>query len=917
MKVNLFAFQDRALTQLRDNCASAQSEFHRNGNPQVISFTAPTGAGKTVIMSSLIETILNGSDHYVEQPESIFVWLSDSPQLNQQSRDKIETLSDKIRIGQNVTITEDSFDQEFLEEGNIYYLNTQKLSSSSNLTKHSDSRQFTIWETLSNTICEKAGKLYFIIDEAHRGMRGKEAGKATSIMQKFILGSPSDNLPAAPVVIGMSATIERFNQLVKNSTSIIRPVRVTPKEVRDSGLLKDRIIITYSANTDEQKDLAVLEAATEEWVNKCRHWDAYCREQHHGMVNPIFIVQVLNGNTSELSATDLDECLQHIEQRCGKHFTEGEVVHAFGEGTGTLTINGLPVPYEEPSRISDNKNISIVFFKETLSTGWDCPRAETMMSFRHYSDATAIAQLLGRMVRTPMQKHILIDDILNDVRLFLPHFDADKVDSIVDELQNTEGGELPTDIVEDDFEHGSYTILTTKPVRHKTINYSGMGELFDQTPDDGMQPSSIPAVPKDPYTPYTGSSPKTQPVQKTPSASITPIAEEPILDLEDGINRQEIVDFINSQALRTYNIRTFQMNDYLKSLYKLSNFLLTSGLDVHAREIVLDEIVAMIHSFILNLQNVGKYASAKEKVMKFEMLSKVYDAFGEEIVNKAIKDLYSESSVDLDRQLRSAEKILGDGGVCAAYGKKYGDIDDFDTFKVDLILFASDPEALKALHSFSKERYFQLNDKFRLSINSLSDELKTKYRDIVRDSAEVTDVPFFLSENISVHTDSDGIDYKSHLYVADETGTAKIKLNGWEQKVIAEEEKRPDFRTWYRNPSKGTGALTLVHNYKGLNKPFYPDFLIIRKLDGAYVIDILEPHDSTRDDNVSKAKALAKYASLHTSIGRAQLIRIVSTVTGQELKRLDFAAHSELREKVQYINTNEELDNLFVQYGEA
>ena len=84
MKVNLFAFQDRALTQLRDNCASAQSEFHRNGNPQVISFSAPTGAGKTVIMSSLIETILNGSDHYVEQPESIFVWLSDSPQLNQQ-----------------------------------------------------------------------------------------------------------------------------------------------------------------------------------------------------------------------------------------------------------------------------------------------------------------------------------------------------------------------------------------------------------------------------------------------------------------------------------------------------------------------------------------------------------------------------------------------------------------------------------------------------------------------------------------------------------------------------------------------------------------------------------------------------------------------------------------------------------------
>ena len=187
----------------------------------------------------------------------------------------------------------------------------------------------------------------------------------------------------------------------------------------------------------------------------------------------------------------------------------------------------------------------------------------------------------------------------------------------------------------------------------------------------------------------------------------------------------------------------------------------------------------------------------------------------------------------------------------------------------------------------------------------------------MRDSSEVSDVPFYLSENMSVRIDPDGKEYANHLYVADETGVAKIKLNGWEQAVISAEEKRPDFRTWYRNPSKGSGALTLVHYYNGVNKPFYPDFLVVRKVDGVYVIDILEPHDPTRDDNVSKAKALAQYAGTNTSIGRAQLIRMMPSVTGHELKRLDFAAHSELREKVQHINTNEELNNLFIQYGES
>jgi type III restriction enzyme len=85
---------------------------------------------------------------------------------------------------------------------------------------------------------------------------------------------------------------------------------------------------------------------------------------------------------------------------------------------------------------------------------------------------------------------------------------------------------------------------------------------------------------------------------------------------------------------------------------------------------------------------------------------------------------------------------------------------------------------------------------------------------------------------------------------------------------------------------------------------------------GDYIVDILEPHDPTRDDNVSKTKALAQYATENPCIGRAQLIRVTKAATGEELKRIDFAAHSELREKVASISLPEELDNLFTIYGE-
>jgi len=147
---------------------------------------------------------------------------------------------------------------------------------------------------------------------------------------------------------------------------------------------------------------------------------------------------------------------------------------------------------KKPSRIAEDRNIKVVFFKENLSTGWDCPRAETMMSFRHAKDATYIAQLLGRMVRTPMQTRILVDEVLNDVHLYLPYFDADTVQKVVEELQSTEGGNIPTDIVGESLNERVYDTLTIRPTRQRTpTNHSIPGQmtLFD-TPTSEEVPST-------------------------------------------------------------------------------------------------------------------------------------------------------------------------------------------------------------------------------------------------------------------------------------------------------------------------------------------------------------------------------------------------------------------------------------------
>ena len=58
-------------------------------------------------------------------PNAIFLWLSDSPELNLQSKDKIEAASDIFPRSQLVIIDND-FDRERLSPGHIYFLNTQK-----------------------------------------------------------------------------------------------------------------------------------------------------------------------------------------------------------------------------------------------------------------------------------------------------------------------------------------------------------------------------------------------------------------------------------------------------------------------------------------------------------------------------------------------------------------------------------------------------------------------------------------------------------------------------------------------------------------------------------------------------------------------------------------------------------------------
>lgn len=944
MRDELMGFQKKAVAALLSGLSSAVSYHKVDGRPQVIAFRAPTGSGKTIVMATVIEDVLCGNETRIEQPEAIFVWLSDSPQLNEQSKMKIILKADKIRPGQCITISDDSFDQELLEDGHIYFLNTQKLGRSSRLVTGGDDRTWTIWQTLQNTAEQKGDHLYIVIDEAHRGMQDREAARATTIMQKFLKGSETDGLAPMPIVIGMSATDERFRRLVGNISSVRHDVDVRTDEVRSSGLLKDRIIITYPEQ-DTIDDMVILEAAADEWKNKCDHWNYYCVSQKSQQVRPVLVIQVENRSSDSASATEIGECIAKIEARTGAHFSEYEVVHTFGS-TGTIEVGGLKIHHVDAADIADNRTIRVVFFKENLSTGWDCPRAETMMSFRHAQDATYIAQLLGRMIRTPLQRHIDVDETLNEVRLFLPHFNRDNVEIVMKALRDEEGSEIPADVEGEAYGGDQRETWGYRPrPQHQTPGQVSM--------EDWQQAQGMPADPvfTTPSSEGTAQQPgngggSTQPVpahtnidhpsvHKTPSSSDdhtpeTPADQQPVsetpaqpstdqmtLPLRGTIDREAVARFINETGLITYEIKPFRTTDYLPSLISLASLIKNTSLDPYALHKIQLDGIKMVEAHIQKLKDAGEYAAMSAEVKKLNLSWQVFDAFGLAIDRDHEYSYYTSSDEDIDRKFRIAEKILGGFGLGAAYGVPHFDPENPNQYMIDIILFATDKDCVDRLHLYAKKKFNELCDAYRLQFARLtSDRYRKEYDAIVSNGNEVSEHSFRLPEQVRPLKEPDGDKYYDHFFVDEELGYARIKLDSWERAVIEEESKRDDFVCWLRNPSREKWGLCLRRFDGGAAKGFYPDFLIIRNVLGiGYVVDILEPHRGDLTDNLSKAKALVEYAQKQPTapISRIQLIREGrDNVTGaKRMKRLDLAK-SAVKARVMAIQTTQELDNLFL-----
>lgn len=362
--------------QLKDYQIRVVEELHdffnfyiNKGNKEIV-FKAPTGSGKTFIMTKLLEKIS------LENGERVaFIWASiGKGDLHRQS---YESVVKELEGYPNCQLLDEAFvsANSYLNDKQVIFVNWEKLVQKNrgtdtwknSLMKDQEGRNFIdlIEETKKNGI-----KICLIVDESHIGL-----SKDTSISMF------RDEIISPTVTINMSATPNRKPD-----------VEVTLEEAIAEGMIKQQLIINKDISlnspdgSDDQDSVNLV-------LEKAEKQRKLIIEEYKKLeldINPLVLVQVPN--------TELGDGAIRVV----KEFLEKENIT---ENNGKLAIWLDGYKYFDSEKIKENNNtIDYLIFKTVVDTGWDCPRAHMLVKFRDVHSTTSKIQTVGRILRTPEGK---------------------------------------------------------------------------------------------------------------------------------------------------------------------------------------------------------------------------------------------------------------------------------------------------------------------------------------------------------------------------------------------------------------------------------------------------------------------------------------------------------------------------------
>lgn len=819
-------YQQKAVEEVLSGIDSAQRLFLASEAKKrsAVILSAPTGAGKTVMAGTVIDILLSRAVDEDRDPDTVLLWVTDAPALNRQSATKIE----KASSGRVKTIvlsgSGGDFDQETFDPGVLYLLNVQAAGKNAGLSNHSDSRTFSIWDTISNTALEYGPNFVVIIDEAHRGAKKtkQQAGEDDTIV-----GQITD---AAPVVFGISATEQRFRDRMKEKRREPFPVDVSVTDVSGEGMIKTSLILKKPSEKDAH--VTLLKHSVRDTLEFEKRWARHYEGDGDGeLILPALIVQVRNGSLAPKKPEDNDGFKEELTEFVKAILDEWEglepesIVNVFGEHE-TLELgehNGKPlnIAYMRPDDIASavvsnndyngTHDVRVVIAKDAITTGWDCPRAEVLISYRSAKEETYITQLIGRMIRNPLAHTVQSDDFLNNAHCTLPYFDKDELERLTKKLKDEDGIEA--------------RVSDAEPVTYERAL------ALDDRIFKALEGISSYHIPRRNDTYYLG-------LLRYLSGNLA--VDGIVADAAEKTDQFlcQRLDFLTSKKSATFE-RLLEKTTISIDRWNMK-MVEDSEEEYDSTEIVEMDISDVIRKYGLSNQVFGD--GFRETYIKY-----LVDTRGVEVEDaKRRVMVLSEDTFEARAELEGASK------------KRF------------LKLLKDNADAISLIASEERRSVYD-------SIMDESDEPTLR---------RIAEAPTSIQENIDgsllrkaqrhgeksfeearARVISNAANhFESHIYTAEEVGGGKYlaKFNRWEREVLRIEVSDPSCRGWYRNPPQGQRSVAIKYVAKdGAWAGIHPDFILFHEVDGVIKPSIADPHGNHLEDFVIKMRGWYEYAEEH------------------------------------------------------
>lgn len=873
MKYELIDFQKIAVEKLLRKMESMWRNYEEDGSLSAVTLTAPTGAGKTVISAAVAEGLFYGNDTYAGDDRAVILWLSDSPSLNEQTMKKFDAATDLLHGTVSMEIINADFAKNHakLLPGHIYFLNRQLLGKGKKLTSEAEGGR-SFYDVLNATIEDDDIHLFLFIDEAHRGLgtgndRGTSENANKTIYSILIDGQDGINKPM-PCVVGISATPERFDNAMagRKNRDMKAAVVVPVQDVKESGLIKDMIELRTPKKAADTKHQDLTQACVK-LAFASKLWKEYCEENKIPVVVPLLIVQV-EDKVSVDTLTAL--CSQIHKTLPGLNVSEC-FANVFGEHDDIVTSVGN-IPYVKPDDVSKRTEIRVLFAKDAISTGWDCPRAEIIYSRRKRTDPTYIAQLIGRMVRTPLARRVSVEE-LNTVSCYLPEYDAATVEHVVERLKEDNIAVDENNIIKNPADVGFFGETQKKIEKKLAQKQSELKQTVVASEDTEHDFVEKACDSSDDV--YETTVEDAEPLSDT--ESIIDTDDEFVVNADVSENEEELIEVLERipkvdsslikesfEGIITRQVRHDKTN-YFLDLWDCVDIIM-SDIDTD-----FDEKSEIQEDFYNNVEgeisrhpaefkrSLGDIKSTMISVKRIDTLTGTAFEDREELVenDKDRLDVYYKNTVSV---------FSGASDLVKYYiNKRKNENNDSDETPAISRICAVGycMEIVQAMKEWAEKKTNDLLTRYGPNRCAVSEENKPKW-----DRIEGNTRPY-IERNLSVQSsitrqNKDYKAYPKHI-ISDEEGWAYLNLNDLEEKIVQTELAKSLTVAWYRNQSRNFNAsLAISYMLNNVWENMYPDFIFFQKTgDGRIIRTIVDPHGDWLGDSVAKLKGYVMYLKDH------------------------------------------------------